>query len=249
MVHSDVTAEAWPAADWDVWPDTRATALLFDLFVLICLAVPFVLTRSRGSALFATRDVRWGFLVNGWTTLHHDAAAGELVHTRLAPPACCCCVPLGWWTRATVTRVRVADVARVSLAPPRAASDRETPCMTPAIIAGGCILGLWLHFVPCIWWTCDWGPHDGEGVRGGIWFLGWPFLSLALWRHDAAAREGRPRGAITVTGRDGSVLAEVPVPGSAASQAAAKDAVARLEAALVDTAEGGGAAAGVVASS
>ena len=28
----------------------------------------------------------------------------------------------------------------------------------------GCLFGIWVHFVPCIWWTCDWGPYDGEGV-------------------------------------------------------------------------------------
>ena len=35
-------------------------------------------------------------------------------------------------------------------------------------IAFGCGIGLFLHFIPCIWWTCDWGPHDGQGIRGGI---------------------------------------------------------------------------------
>ena len=25
----------------------------------------------------------------------------------------------------------------------------------------GCLGGIWLHFIPCIWWTCDWGLHDG----------------------------------------------------------------------------------------
>ena len=63
-----------------------------------------------------------------------------------------------------------------------------------------------------------------------LWFLGWPFLSLALWRHDAA-RLGRPRGAIEIAGH-GSVLAAMPVAGNAVSQARAKDAVARLQAAL-----------------
>ena len=45
----------------------------------------------------------------------------------------------------------------------------------------GCASGLWLHFWPCIWWTCDWGEHDGQGVRGGIWFITWAIVSTILW--------------------------------------------------------------------
>ena len=41
----------------------------------------------------------------------------------------------------------------------------------PCIV--GCVAGLFLHFIPCIWWTCDWGEHDGESIRGGIWFITW----------------------------------------------------------------------------
>ena len=25
----------------------------------------------------------------------------------------------------------------------------------------GCLIGMFLHFIPCIWWTCDWGEYDG----------------------------------------------------------------------------------------
>ena len=44
----------------------------------------------------------------------------------------------------------------------------------------GLLFGLWLHFIPCIWWTCDWGCHDGAGIRGGIWFVTWGIVSVAL---------------------------------------------------------------------
>jgi len=27
----------------------------------------------------------------------------------------------------------------------------------------GCLIGTWFHFIPCIWWTCDWGYYDGQG--------------------------------------------------------------------------------------
>ena len=41
----------------------------------------------------------------------------------------------------------------------------------------GCFIGLWIHFIPCAWWTCDWGEYDGAGVRGGIWFVLWAIVS------------------------------------------------------------------------
>lgn len=44
----------------------------------------------------------------------------------------------------------------------------------------GCVAGLFLHFIPCIWWTCDWGPNDGQGVRGGIWFVSWAIIGVAI---------------------------------------------------------------------
>ena len=44
----------------------------------------------------------------------------------------------------------------------------------------GLLFGLWLHFIPCIWWTCDWGDHDGAGIRGGIWFITWGIVSTSL---------------------------------------------------------------------
>ena len=37
----------------------------------------------------------------------------------------------------------------------------------------GLWVGLFVHFIPCIWWTCDWGYYDGYGIRGGIWFTVW----------------------------------------------------------------------------
>ena len=61
--------------------------------------------------------------------------------------------------------------------------------LTKALVVG-CIIGLFLHFIPCIWWTCDWGEYDGQGVRGAIWFTTWAVVALAIlcwgcqWRRD-----------------------------------------------------------------
>ena len=51
-------------------------------------------------------------------------------------------------------------------------------CLITTAILIGVFGGMWLHFVPCIWWTCDWGPYDGQGVRGGIWLIGGILLAI-----------------------------------------------------------------------
>lgn len=76
-------------------------------------------------------------------------------------------------------------------------------------ILNGLAISLYLHFIPCIWWTCDWGPHDGEGVRGGIWFGVWFFYVLVCYilncrdaketpaeLQDEAEEERKPAGSV-----------------------------------------------------
>ena len=48
-------------------------------------------------------------------------------------------------------------------------------------IALGLFFGLWFHFIPCIWWTCDWGDYDGENTRGTMWFVPWAVISIVGW--------------------------------------------------------------------
>lgn len=57
-------------------------------------------------------------------------------------------------------------------------------------IIAGFIVSFVLHFVPCIWWTCDLGEGDNGGVRGFIWFLTWPVLSLWCILIDATEQVG-----------------------------------------------------------
>ena len=218
------TGAVWPAADFALWPQTRYTALVFNAAVLLWLVIPFLVTRRPRGTILYERAVRWGFLVTGVTSLSCDGDTVE--HTQLKAPACCCCLPLSSWSRSVVTpRFRRADIARVNLVDQVRSPSRQRCSL--GIIVGGCILGLWLHFVPCLWWTCDWGPHDGQQVRGGIWFLGWPVLSLALMWHDG--RRWASRNFIEITAGDGRVLTTICVFGSSA----ALDAHARLHAALV----------------
>ena len=36
-----------------------------------------------------------------------------------------------------------------------------------------CFIGIFLHFLPCIHYACDWGPDDIAAVRGSIWIGLW----------------------------------------------------------------------------
>ena len=63
-----------------------------------------------------------------------------------------------------------------------------------------CLFGMYLHFIPCIWWTCDWGPHDGEGVRGAIWFITWPiaFIIMLILLPQPALKVSKRSGNATI---------------------------------------------------
>ena len=60
-------------------------------------------------------------------------------------------------------------------------------CILWNVFGGPFFFGLWIgfaaHFIPCIWWTCDWGYYDGKAIRGGIWFGVWAGVTagLAAW--------------------------------------------------------------------
>ena len=50
----------------------------------------------------------------------------------------------------------------------------------------GCLAGFWFHFIPCIWWTCDFGPNDGQDVRGIMWWSVWAIMTIVGWVYNFA---------------------------------------------------------------
>ncbi|KNC54632.1 uncharacterized protein AMSG_01486 [Thecamonas trahens ATCC 50062] len=38
-------------------------------------------------------------------------------------------------------------------------------------VAEAVVASMALHFVPCLWWTCDLGKGDEGQVRGSIWIV------------------------------------------------------------------------------
>lgn len=49
----------------------------------------------------------------------------------------------------------------------------------PFLVAA--LAGFWLHLVPCLWWSCDWGENDGQMTRGVIWGGSTALLALIGW--------------------------------------------------------------------
>jgi len=66
-------------------------------------------------------------------------------------------------------------------------SNRKNVILFPIVF--GCIFGCWLHFFPCIWWTCDHTFTDGAGVRMAIWLVSWLLLTGIVLSNNIARRE------------------------------------------------------------
>ncbi|CAB9525468.1 expressed unknown protein [Seminavis robusta] len=67
------------------------------------------------------------------------------------------------------------------------------PAVIKAVVLGG-LIGMFLHFIPCIWWTCDWGEYDGQAVRGGIWFIGGPIIAAFILCYECNRSKGDEGG-------------------------------------------------------
>ena len=113
--------------------------------------------------------------------------------------------PMGIWPPANFTDwtpSRIAPLAFLAIVlilcaiPPvrKAALAKRDGCrfVLQAVLLG-LLCGLFVHFWPCIWWTCDWGPNDGAGIRGGIWFILWAVVTSGIFVLHAR-RAGREAG-------------------------------------------------------
>ena len=57
----------------------------------------------------------------------------------------------------------IEDIQRVELKRRKFLSTRILLAMLYAVLIG-LLGGFWAHFIPCIWWTCDLGYYDGQGM-------------------------------------------------------------------------------------
>ena len=161
----------WPSSDFSDWPDTRISALLFNL----------VLTM-----IFASYVARMRFCRNQFLVRHRDALVKHLYYLHIWPRG------LFGISQDDSGSIHVMQVSLCGCRKDFELDSRKLKSVTIssrrnhdvayAIVFGAivnsCLVGLYAHFVPCLWWTCDWGDHDGEGVRGAIWFTLWALLGV-----------------------------------------------------------------------
>eukprot|EP01006_Ploeotia_vitrea_P019661 TRINITY_DN51886_c0_g1_i1.p1 TRINITY_DN51886_c0_g1~~TRINITY_DN51886_c0_g1_i1.p1 ORF type:complete len:217 (+),score=13.29 TRINITY_DN51886_c0_g1_i1:44-694(+) len=161
----------WPAADWDDWPVTRVGGLVFDLTVMLLVIIwMFLQQRAQGNskdksnpaetACWPTRYM-WGFFPIGADVVQY--AEGVLTFSKYRS------------FTTTHSHVNAVAVEGVSLG-----RFPFTVLNVFLALVLSCGFGLFLHFICCIWWTCDWSEHDGAGVRGGIWFITWGLTFVGM---------------------------------------------------------------------
>ena len=193
------------------WPDTRVAAIVFDAIVLL-IAVAYVgafrrkkrtVAASSGTENFG--DIRtlriYRFLPYKLQSVQHVYSDSESSSQIVVETWGIC------GTKSRKTHRSGPDGPSVRLE-----KSRRSPigCLCSIVGAAGVglLFGLWIHFVPCLWWTCDCtssigsflvflssvlrsttltenvpyanagGEHDGEGVRGAIWFISWTIVTI-----------------------------------------------------------------------
>lgn len=64
-------------------------------------------------------------------------------------------------------------------------------------LIAACLVGFWGHLIPCLWWQCNSGSYDAEGLRYFIWGVLWGggFLYLCSSRAHPAILEMHVREA------------------------------------------------------
>ena len=96
--------------------------------------------------------------------------------------------PANWtcWPETRYGGIIIAGVSIILLLIPQMWRHYKN-CLTWHVFGGPFFFSLWLgffvHFIPCIWWSCDWGFYDGQGIRGGIWGVVWigSYIGLTVY--------------------------------------------------------------------
>lgn len=155
-----------------------ANAVMLVVAIVHIILVEVNLWRARQFSKWdhVAHRLVWGFWPIGFdvvrfvhgegTTEVEPLSRAEVYRTR---PFCCC---VG--VRTTTHSYNLQEIS---------VSVQRHP-LTPWAGAGAffmaCFIGIFVHFLPCLSWTCDWGPRDQEGVRGGIWFALWILLFIVF---------------------------------------------------------------------
>lgn len=196
----------FPPGNFTIWPLTRTGAITFDTLVLIIALILWFVSRRiyRRERLLATcqhltdgvvsQYKLWGFWVCGVDSIR--IADGQVTLNRLRGNCCCSLQDITF----PVSSLVDLQLKRKGVFP--------LGIIWAFLIS--CLCGMWLHFIPCIWWSCDWGYYDGQGVRGGIWFITWPVLFFvylllyAVLELEVSVQDGSRRTKYRLAVADGS---------------------------------------------
>lgn len=149
------------------WTTTQIGAVAFDAVVLLATIIYAVATRTRIAQLKKSESNdrvvspffrMLGLYCTGYTVFEKEGETAVATHVSFD-----CCA--GCFEDRSARFDAASDV-RVETRP-------TTWIELNIHFWSGCLLGIFLHFLPCFSWSCDWGPGDNEGVRGGIWFGMW----------------------------------------------------------------------------
>lgn len=181
------------------WTTTQIGALVVNLIVLVVVLATTLLTHLRLRKIRTSAAAAAPFTViipvylwKWWlfgaeivrTINNEDGGEGvgvtglEIDHVRFAFAQvwCSCCA--NGFPRSSSPMVHLKG--EISISDHGAYRSPLTCGEICFIILQGCLWGIWLHFLPCLKWTCDWGEGDEEGIRGAIWFISWAVISILL---------------------------------------------------------------------
>ena len=174
-----------PPANWEDWPSTRKGAINVIAIFFSYLILINILTFWGQRKFFKEQNVitiiwyRWKLIpwkfVALWTTIkkeeeevgvatiNNNDVEVWVVERNIFCCGCFCQAKSYNNLKMTDTRIR----------------EGLTCSSIGLSVVAGFIMGMMIHFIPCIWWTCDWGDSDNEGMRGAIWFISG--IAFGLW--------------------------------------------------------------------
>ena len=192
-----------PSANWDDWPSTRTGAIaiiaLFFSYVIFLHILTFVKKRQiivlskeqtnnnnnnvvmiKPIIWYRWKLIPWKFVTMTITTTtetkdddeegntnnnDQDSSISITIQEKTIICCCGCCPPKSYH------EFQMIDIRKKR-------EGLSCSSIGTSIIAGF-IMGMMIHFIPCIWWTCDWGDSDNEGMRGSIWFISG--ITFGVW--------------------------------------------------------------------
>ena len=182
---------AWPPANFSDWPGTRSGAIIYDVILLITWSIGFIVWRSKMNKFdndtiksenkYIIKDYCYSCWPHGICviTINKNDNKIYIEHWEESKRGCCC-IDFVLCNDNKRCDISINDIKHINYESCCIGSTQNGILNVIIAIMFGCGIGLFLHFIPCIWWTCDWSANDGQGIRGGIWFITWIITTIFL---------------------------------------------------------------------